>query len=243
MGGRQVSALERRSGDHLRWVRVVTLAAVLLIHAVIAVLLLALPSRWRWPVAEPSAASPDALEVRFLAPPPKPARPLPVEPLHVATPPPTHAVLPPHRTAPVARAVRATTQATPPAPLRAIDNLIVTAPPGYIAGGGRYASPTYGRQNIRVPGSSEPVHGMPVFRMADPRWQGLAGVVRMVGSHLGAIDPHCLKLDAESNMTTQERLANHLDADDAAQDEAIAARYGCPDPLKPGAAMYYFTHH
>ena len=147
----------------------------------------------------------------------------------------------------MARAVHATPRpapATPPATPRTIDSLIVTTPPAYIAGGGRFAGPQYRRQNVRVPGSAGPVRGMPVFRMADPRWQGIAGVVRTIGSSLGgAIDPHCLKLDVGSSMTTRERLANHLDADDEAQDEAIAARYGCPDPLKPGAAMYYFDHH
>ena len=47
--------------------------------------------------------------------------------------------------------------------------------------------------------------------------------------------------DAEGGMSTRERIAHHVDADDA-QMAAIAERYGCPDPLKPGAPMYYFTH-
>lgn len=141
----------------------------------------------------------------------------------------------------MALSTRPTAQAAAPAAVHSIDSLIATTPPSYVAGGGRLSAPDYGRQNVRVPGSSQPVRGMPVFRMVDPRMQGIAGVVRFIGRRFGAVDPHCLKLDVESNMTARERIANHVDTDDA-QMAAIAARYGCPDPLKPGAAMYYFTH-
>lgn len=187
-------------------------------------------------------ASPDALIVRLLPPRSRPAEP--PRPAMPRLPQPVHAAYPARRPAPVAQPTHATAQAVPPAPPaapRSIDSLIVTTPPSYVAGGGRLSGQDYGRQNVRVPGDSQPVHGMPVFRMADPRMQGIAGVVRFIGRHLGAVDPHCLKLDAESNMTTRERIAHHVDADDA-QMAAIAAHYGCPDPLKPGAAMYYFSH-
>ena len=155
---------------------------------------------------------------------------------------PARAAYPTHRPQPVARPVHATAQAAPPPVVpRSIDSLIVTTPPSYVAGGGRLSGPDYGKQNIRVPGSSQPVRGMPVFRMADPRMQGIAGVVRFIGRHLGAVDPHCLKLDAEDGMTTEERIANHVDGDDARR-AAMAERYGCPEPMKPGAPMYYFAH-
>ncbi|MBD8874488.1 hypothetical protein [Rhodanobacter sp. DHB23] len=230
------------SGDHLRWTRVIALAAVLLIHVAFLAVLLEVPPGWRRPDAETPTASPDALEVRLLPPTRQPDRPPRAA---MPAPQPAHASRPSRLPAPVARATHATTQPAPPTPPavpHAIDSLIVTAPPSYIAGGGRFARPEYGQQGVRVPGSGEPVHGMPVFRMADPRMQGVAGLVRMVGSQFGAIDPHCLKLDIESNMTARERIANHVDAADSAQDEAIAERYGCPDPLKPGAPMYY-AHH
>ncbi|WP_426661792.1 hypothetical protein [Rhodanobacter aciditrophus] len=137
----------------------------------------------------------------------------------------------------MALSTRPATPAAPPAPAHAIDGLIATSPPGYVAGGGRLSGADYGRQNVRVPGSGAPVRGMPVFRMADPRLQGLAGVMRVVGRGTGAIDPHCLELDRRGGMTTRERIARHVDAEPGA---ATAARDGCPDPLKPGAAMYNF---
>ncbi|MEW9571705.1 hypothetical protein ABQJ54_08070 [Rhodanobacter sp. Si-c] len=245
MSGRRAS-LERRApgrhGHRLRWARVATLAAVLLVHLGFLAFLLASPPGWRWAAAEMSAASPDALVVRLLSP-----RSKPTEPLRPAMPRPPQSVraaYPASRSRPVAQPTHATAQAAPPTPAaapRSIDSLIVAAPPSYVAGGGRLSGPGYGRQNVRVPGSSQPVRGVPVFRMADPRMQGIAGVVRFIGHLTGAVDPHCLKLDAESGMTIRERIANHVDADDA-QMAATAERYGCPDPLKPGAPMYYLTH-
>ena len=242
MSGRRASAEQGASGRHglhVRWTRVATLAAVLLIHLGFLAFLLA-PPGWRGPTTEMPMVSPDALVVRLLPPRNKPADHA------IATgprlPQPVHAAVPAHRPVPVARPTHITAQAAPPPAVpHSIDSLIATTPPSYVAGGGRLSGPDYGRQNVRVPGSSQPVRGMPVFRMADPRMQGIAGVVRIISRHLGAVDPHCLKLDAESNMTTRERLANHVDGDDA-QMAATAARYGCPDPLKPGAELYYFAH-
>ena len=224
---------------HLRWPRVVTLAAVLLLHLGFLVFLLAPPPGRRWRSAETASVPPDALLVRLLpvrtkpAAPPRSAEPRPPRPVHAAS---------ARRPAPVALATRPTAKAAPPIPRlapRAIDSLIATAPPDFIAGGGRLSGPAYGRQNVRVPGSGAPVRGMPVFRMADPRMQGLAGVIRVIGRATGAVDPHCLQLSAWSGMSPQERIVNHVDADDA-QMAAMVARYGCSDPLKPGAAMYYF---
>ncbi|HEX8779168.1 MAG TPA: hypothetical protein VF738_13720 [Rhodanobacter sp.] len=227
-----------RHGDRLRWMHVGTLALVLLIHAGFLAFLLAPPPGWRWPAAGTPAAPPDALVVRLLPPRSKPAEAPP--PAMSRQPRPAHAAHAARRPEPVAKAAHATAQPTPPpvAP-RAIDSLIATAPPSYIAGGGRLSGPDYGRQNVRVPGSGQPVRGMPVFRMADPRMQGIAGVVRFIGRQFGAVDPHCLRLDAANGMTVAERIANHVDGDDAMR-AAMAERYGCPDPLKPGAAMYYF---
>ncbi|HKR76520.1 MAG TPA: hypothetical protein VJR95_07615 [Rhodanobacter sp.] len=222
----------------LRWTRIATLAAVLLLHLGFLAFLLAPPPSWRRPV-ETTSAPPDALLVRLL-----PVRTESAVPSRSAVPRPprpARTVPPARRPAPVALAVRSTRQA-PPTPQRApraVDSLITTAPPDFIAGGGRLSGPAYGQQNVRVPGSDAPIRGMPVFRMADPRMQGLAGVIRVIGRATGAVDPHCLQVSAWSGMSPRERIAQHVDADDA-QMAAIAARYGCPDPLKPGAAMYYF---
>ena len=242
MSGRKVAAEREapgRIGHRLRWTRVGTLALVLLIHLGFLVFLLAPPPGWRWPAASPPAAPPDALVVRLLPPRNTPAE---VPPAAVRRPP-APAAHPARLPEAVAKPTQATAQAAPApaAAPRSIDSLIATTPPSYVAGGGRLSAPDYGQQNVRVPGSSRPVRGTPLFRMADPRMQGIAGVVRFVGSHLGAIDPHCLELDAESGMSRRERIAHHVD-DDGARRAAMAERYGCPDPLKPGAAMYYFTH-
>ncbi|GAB3790295.1 hypothetical protein GCM10028797_26870 [Dyella agri] len=213
--------------------------AVLLIHLGFLAFLLAPPPGWRWFAAERPPAASDALLVHLL---PLQARTIEPPPVAPRVPHQARSAPPPHRPPPVALSSRPTAQPAPPMPQavpRSIDSLIVTAPPDYVAGGGRLSGPDYGQQNVRVPGGSEPVRGMPVFRMADPRMQGVAGVVRFIGHLTGAVDPHCLKLDAAGGMTTQERIANHVDD---AQMEAIAAHYGCPDPLKPGAAMYYRSH-
>ncbi|MFK2877987.1 hypothetical protein [Rhodanobacter hydrolyticus] len=246
MTGRTASAEREgsiRYGHRLRWTRVATLAAVVLIHLCFLAFLLAPPPGPRWPAAETLTASADALVVRLL-----PSRKPPAEPPQTAAMPrlprSTHAADYLARHPMPVPTTRSATLASPPPPSampHPIDRLIVATPPSYIAGGGRLSEAEYGQQNIRVPNGDQPVHGTPVFRMADPRMQGIAGVVRFVGSQFGAIDPHCLKLDAESNMSIRERVANHVDADDA-QMAASAERYGCPDPLKPGAPMYYSRH-
>ena len=229
----RVTSVRRR----LRWTRIATLAAVLLIHLGILTFLLAPSPGWRWPAQETSTEAPDALLVRML-----PVRTEPATPPQPASPRPVPSVPHAHRLPPVALPTLPTAQAAAPispAMPRAADSLIATTPPDFIAGGGRFAGPDYGQQNVRVPGSSAPIRGMPTFRMADPRMQGLAGVVRVIGSLTGAVDPHCLELDRASGMTPQERIDQHVDTDNA-QSAAITARYGCPDPLKPGAAMYNF---
>lgn len=221
----------------LRWAPIATLAAVLLIHLGFLAFLLAPSSGWRWRTLEATSATPDALLVRML-----PAQTTPAEPPRSAPPRPPQAVPAARRPSPVALPTRATTQPAPPVPLRtprAADSLIATTSPDFVAGGGRFSGPDYGQQNVRVPGSGAPIRGMPAFRMADPRMQGLAGVVRIIGRITGAVDPHCLQLEQQQAMSVQERIERHVDADDA-QMAAIATRYGCPDPLKPGAAMYNF---
>ena len=238
MIGRKTSA-ERVTSvlRRLRWTRVATLAAVLLIHLGFLAFLFAPWSGWRRRSAATASAAPDALLVRLL-----PTQPRPIESPRPSPPhlPRQARTLPlPRRAPPVAQSSRTTSQAAPQATVRSIDSLIATAPPSYVAGGGRLAGADYGRQNVRVPGSSAPIRGMPVFRMADPRMQGLAGVVRFIGHLTGAVDPHCVELERQQAMTVRERIDRHVDTDDA-QMAAIAARYGCSEPLKPGAAMYNF---
>lgn len=221
--------------QRLRGSRIATLATVLLIHLGFLVFLLAPPPAWRSPAQTMWNAAPDALLVRLLPPRASPShRSVPRMPR------PVHATATVHRAASAALPTHVTTQAAAPQPTpRAADSLIATSPPTFIRGGGRFAGSDYGRENLRLPGSSAPVRGMPVFRMADSRMQGLPGVVRSIGRITGAIGRHCLQHEHWQEMTARERVDQHVDAD-AAQMAAIAARYGCSDPLKPGAAMYYF---
>lgn len=229
----RVTPVRRR----LRWTRIATLAAVLLIHLGFLAFLLAPSPGWRWLAQETSTEAPDALFVRML-----PVRTEPVTPPQPAPPRPVPRA---HRPPPVALPTLPTAQAAAPiSPVmpRAADSLIATAPPDFVTGGGRFTGPDYGQQNVRVPGSGAPIRGMSTFRMADPRMQGVAGAIRVIGGLVGgAVDPHCLQVDAWQGMSPQERIAHHVDADDARM-AAIAESYHCPDPLKPGAAMYYFTH-
>lgn len=150
----------------------------------------------------------------------------------------TPTTTPKHRPARVAQPVQIST-ATPAATTpQAIDSLIVSPPPSFIANGGRFAAPRYGRQNLRLPGSDQTVRGAPVLPMIDPRMQGLAGVVHFIGSLTGAVDPHCLDLEAWRGMTPEERGAHHV-VTDHAQMDTIAARYNCkPPPARPGDPTY-----
>lgn len=97
--------------------------------------------------------------------------------------------------------------------------------PSYVPGGGRFGAPSgYGSSDTRLPGSAEPVRGAPVFAMADPKMQGVAGLVRRVQGLFGVADHHCLDVDAWRTLTPSERLARHIDD---AQIDDEAAEYGC----------------
>ncbi len=107
----------------------------------------------------------------------------------------------------------------------------VSLPSGtdYIPGGGALGQggeKPLGRQSLRVPGDSTAPHA-PRFRMVDPRTQGIGGVVRFIGGLTGAVDSHCLDLEAWQGMTPAERIANRVSSDDM---QKIADRYDCRAP-------------
>lgn len=79
------------------------------------------------------------------------------------------------------------------------------------------------RPNIRLPGGNA-IPGVPHFEMVDPRSQGIAGVIHFIGSLTGAVDSHCLDLDAWQAMTVKERVAHGVSSDDV---ERIKDNYNC----------------
>lgn len=99
-------------------------------------------------------------------------------------------------------------------------------PKAYVPGGKLLEAIAVPQSNIRLPGAGD-IKGAPRFRMVDPKSQGLAGVVRFIGGLAGAVDPHCLDLDAWQAMTTEERIENHVSPDEM---EKIGQNYGCKAP-------------
>jgi hypothetical protein len=76
---------------------------------------------------------------------------------------------------------------------------------------------------VRLPGAAY-VKGAPRIRMVDPRSQGVAGVIRLIGSVTGAVDKHCLELEAWEGMSTEERIEHHVSGADMAR---AGDGYGC----------------
>jgi hypothetical protein len=207
--------------EALRRSRVATMVAVLLIHAGFLVLLLLPAGAWRWRASKRATVRMDVLSLRFIAMPPKlPARP--------RRPAPRRAPAPSHRSGAAASVVAQKRTNRPPAPEHEVPSLRkVTAGNtlGYVPGGGRFAAdPGYARDNVHLPGGTQPVHGMPVFRMVDPKMQGIAGAVRRVQRLFGVPDSHCVDVDVWRHMTVAERLAKHIDD---ARIEQTAADYQC----------------
>lgn len=206
-----------------RWSRVAIMAAVLLIHAGFVVLLLLPAGTWHWRGAGRPAARPDALSLRFIALPsvmPVPPRARVLQ--HV------RAWMPARRPARVAASATApqprqpdSGAGNPPAPTA---EAAPETAPAYIAGGGRFATPDFARDDMRLPGSAQRVAGAPVLHMADPKMQGIAGAVRTVQRLFGIPDKHCVDVDVWRGMTASERIARHID--DERIDET-AARYHC----------------
>jgi hypothetical protein len=105
----------------------------------------------------------------------------------------------------------------------------VSSPSGtYVDGGASF------QQNLRaaeqpsiekVPGGYQP--RAPRFAMRDPRYQGVAGVVRLVQRLiLHAENPHCVDLNTWAGMSPAEQ-AQHASLSEI---EAIAEKYGCLEP-------------
>ncbi|KAF1008231.1 MAG: hypothetical protein GAK28_01210 [Luteibacter sp.] len=104
----------------------------------------------------------------------------------------------------------------------------------FIPGGALFKKDgAFAGSGVRLPG--DPLQkGAPALRMVDPRTQGMAGVVRIIGSFTGAVDKHCLDLDAWQGMTPEERVAHHVSESDIAR---LRDNYGCNDPRKVGPVV------
>ncbi len=94
----------------------------------------------------------------------------------------------------------------------------------YVPGGNLFRSAvSMGLPKVQLPGGQH-IKGAPKLHMVDPQSQGWAGVVRIIGSFTGAVDKHCLDLDAWQGMTPQERVKNHVSDDDM---ERVQENYNC----------------
>lgn len=90
----------------------------------------------------------------------------------------------------------------------------------------------------RLPGVAH-IPGAPHLRMIDPRSQGVGGLVRKVSSLFGAVNSHCVQVDAWRAMNPAELARDHLTE---AGVENTADEYGCVRPQRhagvpPGAGF------
>lgn len=208
-------------------VRSLPLAATLTVHLIV-LLMLTRPGEPRERLGRADEPPTDALKIRWIVPPP---------PLRAIPPPPT---APSRAGARSARDHRPEAVPLPPpasapehAALRALRlTLPARAAADYVPGGGALGEGLDTAHRLpRLPGQAAVPHA-PVFRMIDPRRQGVAGLLHLLGSLTGAVDPKCIQLDKWQRMSLQERDANHV-TDKAMAD--IEREHGCiPPPARVG---------
>lgn len=217
-----------------RWtLRMTVLVIVAVIHGGIALLIFQPVPLQRSAMSSPHSA--DALKVRFI----KVDVPRKEHPTGHLDPRATQVVTAasepiPRKTQKSREVIGMTPASSPTAirnPIATVEASTNAAGDTYVAGGGYLTERSLrGQQNLRIPGGLEP--GKERFRMVDPRTQGIAGVIRIIGSFTGAVDPHCLDLEVWRGMTTEERIAHRISADDI---DAIENNYHCSAP-RNGAA-------
>lgn len=74
---------------------------------------------------------------------------------------------------------------------------------------GRRLGPEQTHPRYRLPGGGH-VAGAPRLQLADPRTQGIAGVLRALQKKFGVPDPHCIDVDSWRGMTREERFRHHV---------------------------------
>lgn len=214
----------------LRWQRIVSQAIVIAIHVALLVFLSIPPAPQTAPVsARGLSQSISVMHVRLIevAPEPQSLPPAPVPP-------------PQRRMARFEESVSgapspemlSTTVVTAMPPRKPVNVLQSTVVPPF----GAQSTFTVGRgsamhsdvepPHIRLPGGRH-VLGAPHFKMVDPRSRGVAGVIHFIGGLTGAVDSHCLDLDAWRGMTTKERLAHGVTLGDI---QEIEDNYNCATP-------------
>ncbi len=164
----------------------------------------------------------EALQLQLLPPPPPQAvtsTPAPMLPRRAIASSTRHRSPPPPQVPANSVAIAAT-------PTTALNLSLPAQAAGYVAGGadfrGRVDQVKRASPVARLPGSAVPlVKGLP---FADPRTQGIAGVVRSLQGIFGLPNKHCIDVDVWRNMTTQERLKHHISASDV---EQVAQENGC----------------
>ena len=223
------------SHNRFRWPHVAIMTAVLFLHMTLLVFLLAHRVRLISPPPDKAHTASNALILRLHVMPSKKARSMPIPSKSRVQDRFFHHPVKPKKVI-ITSGVRKSSQ--PGDGQQPALDLNLTSAAEFASGATERPSPSYSRQNIRIPGSRWIANDVPRFRMVDPKSQGIAGAIRIVGGIFGAVNPHCVDVDVWRGMTPKERIEKHLDISDE-KIEAIADRYNCLPPLKPGDPMYY----
>lgn len=153
-----------------------------------------------------------------------------VENRRVAVVPTQHKVARPMDLGPTFDSTKAADVQTPPLAIITTTHAQHSVSTDYVPGGGLFdRNGLVARTRVSLPGAPV-IKNAPRFRMADPRSQGVAGVVRIIGSFTGAVDGHCVDLDAWEGMSADERIAHHVSEADMGR---IRENYGCEEHRVP----------
>lgn len=221
---RRRHATVRRSWPRLLaiMVRALPLAITLATHLLVLIML-TLPAVPMTPPTGAPAPRGAALEVRWLRAPPRTTElPPPPSSRHRSRAGPAKAPTVPRA---LSSAVRDSTPShTDASPLQLT---LPTGRPDYIRGGDRLRNRLSSvHREARLPGQEAVPHA-PIFRMIDPRTRGAQGLVRLIGSLTGAVDPRCIELSKWQGLSIQERAAAHI-TDKAMAD--VEREHGCEAP-------------
>lgn len=204
------------------WTRAAVLALVTLLHLGLLAFMYVVP--WTRARTAGATAESTAIEIRFIAPPPKPSAPIRFQ---------TRPSAPPKRVPVIAVSrhvtpgkTRIMTRQEQQAGRLELVRAPVPATAGYVAGGGLLGTELRAAQDdmpvAHLPGSDKPI--VAGLHMVDPRSQGISGAVRLLAGLLGATDPHCVAVDSWRSLGTQEMLDRHISPREV---DRVAEEYQC----------------